>query len=99
VETEEIASAGERWPVRAGVRLSIYEKVEDRAAGDGRSGILDDPMTRAPDPPIPFAYGTRLRIRAKLHPRAITAILELSTMRVTCATNGIACWGRRRRGD
>jgi len=33
VETEEIASAGERWPVRAGVRLSIYEKVEDRASG------------------------------------------------------------------
>jgi len=30
--------------------------------------ILDDPMTRPPDPPIPFAYGTRLRIRAKLHP-------------------------------
>ena len=69
VETEEIASAGERWPVRAGVRLSIYEKVEDRASGRlGDRVILDDPMTRAPDPPIPFAYGTRLRIRAKLHP-------------------------------
>jgi len=69
VETEEIASAGERWPVRAGVRLSIYEKVEDRASGRlGDRVILDDPMTRPPDPPIPFAYGTRLRIRAKLHP-------------------------------
>jgi competence protein ComEC len=51
------------------VRLSIYEKVEDRASGRlGDRVILDDPMTRAPDPPIPFAYGTRLRIRAKLHP-------------------------------
>src|SRR5258708_8307213 len=27
VETEEIASQRERWPVRAGVRLTIYEKV------------------------------------------------------------------------
>ena len=33
VETEEIASQGESWPVRAGVRLTIYEKVEDRAIG------------------------------------------------------------------
>ena len=69
VETEEIASQGGSWPVRAGVRLTIYEKVEDRAIG--RSGdrvILDDPMTRSPDDPIPLTYGTRLRIRAKLHP-------------------------------
>jgi hypothetical protein len=29
VQTEEIASQGERWPVRAGVRLTIYEKVEN----------------------------------------------------------------------
>ena len=29
VETEEIASQGESWPVRAGVRLSIYEKLEN----------------------------------------------------------------------
>jgi hypothetical protein len=34
VETEQIESTGETWPVRAGVRLSIYEKVdEDRAIG------------------------------------------------------------------
>ncbi len=33
VETEEIASQGGSWPVRAGVRLTIYEKVEDRAIG------------------------------------------------------------------
>ena len=32
VETEEIASQGESWPVRAGVRLTIYEKVENSEA-------------------------------------------------------------------
>jgi hypothetical protein len=32
VETEEIVSQGERWPVRAGVRLTIYEKVENSEA-------------------------------------------------------------------
>ncbi len=32
VETEEIASQGKSWPVRAGVRLSIYEKVENSEA-------------------------------------------------------------------
>ena len=69
VETEEIASQGESWPVRAGVRLTIYEKVEDRAIGpSGDRVILDDPMTRSPDDPIPLTYGTRLRILAKLHP-------------------------------
>jgi hypothetical protein len=36
VETDEIEDAGERWPVRAGIRLSIYEKVAtDRVAGRG----------------------------------------------------------------
>ena len=69
VETEEIASGGESWPVRAGVRLTVYEKVEDRAIGpSGDRVILDDPMNRSPDHPIPLAYGTRLRMIAKLHP-------------------------------
>ena len=69
VETEEIASQGESWPVRAGVRLTIYKKVEDRAIGpSGDRVILDDPMTRLPDDPIPLTYGTRLHILAKLHP-------------------------------
>ncbi len=54
VETEEIASQSESWPVRAGVRLTIYEKVEDPAA----VGRLPPALT----------YGTRLRIGAKLHP-------------------------------
>ena len=69
VETEAIASQGESWPVRAGIRLTIYEKVEDRAIGSsGDRVILDDPMTRSLDHPIPLTYGTRLRILAKLHP-------------------------------
>jgi len=51
VESETIASQGETWPVRAGVRLTVYEKVEeDRAIGpSGDRVILDDPMTRSPD--------------------------------------------------
>jgi len=69
VETEEIASQDGSWPVRAGVRLTIYKKVEDRAIGpSGDRVILDDPMTRLPDDPIPLTYGTRLHILAKLHP-------------------------------
>jgi competence protein ComEC len=69
LETEEIASQGESWPVRAGVRLTIYEKVEDRVIGpSGDRVILDDSMTRSPDDPIPLTYGTRLHILAKLHP-------------------------------
>jgi competence protein ComEC len=69
VETEEIASQDGSWPVRAGVRLTIYEKVEDRAIGpSGDRVILDDSMTRSPDDPIPLTYGTRLQIVAKLHP-------------------------------
>ncbi len=75
VETEEIASPGESWPVRAGVRLAIYEKVENsetmerRAsppgldAADGARGTGETPVA-----PLALTYGTRLRIRAKLHP-------------------------------
>src|SRR6202158_3125502 len=70
VESETIASQGETWPVRAGVRLTVYEKVEeDRAIGpSGDRVILDDPMTRSPDHPMALTYGTRVQIRAKLHP-------------------------------
>jgi len=84
VETEEIASQGESWPVRAGVRLTIYKTVEDRAIGSSENRVigpsghrviegqghldLNDPITRSPDHPIPLTYGTRLQIPAKLHP-------------------------------
>jgi competence protein ComEC len=59
VETDAIANADGSWPLRTGVRLTIYERVENQA-------ISDDPITRSPDHPI--LYGSRLRIRAKLHP-------------------------------
>ncbi len=70
VETEEIASAGQSWPARVGVRLSIYQKVDGAKsiASADRQVILDDPTSRSPDDPMLFPYGTRLRIRAKLHP-------------------------------
>jgi competence protein ComEC len=55
VETEEIASGGESWPVRAGVRLTIQEKVE---SSDAEMSVT----------PLSLTYGTRLRILAKLHP-------------------------------
>ena len=76
VETEEIASQNETWPMRAGVRLTIYEKKEDRAIGSSGDRVIepqkplgfDDPIARLPDHPIQFTYGTRMRILAKLHP-------------------------------
>ena len=69
METEAIASDGEIWPVQAGVRLTIYEKVENLPIGSSERSLgFDDPMARSPDDPIPLTYGTRLRIRAKLHP-------------------------------
>ncbi len=59
LETEEIADAGERWPVRAGVRLTIREKVGDRAIGSSGDRVsLDVPI---------LTYGTRVRVLAKLH--------------------------------
>ena len=48
VETEEIASQGESWPVRAGVRLTIYEKVENSEAVERRA---PSPGFRVPDSP------------------------------------------------
>jgi competence protein ComEC len=74
VETETIASPGEVWPVRAGVRLAIHEKPEevqrrasppgDNATGEGTTGVgtTNDARVAA------TGYGTRLLIRAKLHP-------------------------------
>jgi competence protein ComEC len=84
VETEEIASQGESWPVQAGVRLTIYKEIENSEVVEhegrpsassahpttGAQGPLNfnDPITRSPDDPIPLTYGTRMHVRAKLHP-------------------------------
>jgi competence protein ComEC len=69
VETEEIASRGESWPVRTGVRLTIDEKVENsETVGRNREiGSSGDRVIEG-QRPSDFSYGTRLRIRAKLHP-------------------------------
>jgi len=80
VETEEIASQGESWAVRAGVRLTVYEKVQNpesverRASPPGHGaadpGSYEGAAGTGETPVAPFAltYGARLRILAKLHP-------------------------------
>jgi len=75
VETEEIESAGQSGPVRAGVRLTVYERAENSAGVERRmptpaGGAADDARRTggAPVAPPALTYGTRLRIRAKLHP-------------------------------
>ena len=75
LETEEIASQGESWSLRAGVRLTIYEKVENseavkrRASSPGLDAAEVARVTgETPVSPFALPYGTRLRIRAKLHP-------------------------------
>src|ERR1039457_1642981 len=78
VETEAIESDGQIWPVHAGIRLSLYEHAElpqaakcascgapsDPARENANSGSLENSVT----PALSFPYGTRIRIRAKLHP-------------------------------
>jgi competence protein ComEC len=75
VETVEIVSAGESQKIQTGVRLTIHEKttnsesverqvfpsVHDAAEGASSTG---EASVSKPD----LTYGTRLRIRAKLHP-------------------------------
>ena len=58
VETEQTESAGETHLVRAGVRLALYERVDNAAPTD----------ETPPSTLTPLTYGTRLRVRAKLHP-------------------------------
>ena len=74
VETEAIASQGESWPARAGIRLTIYEKVEnpelvERRASPPGFGLPQSSRGTGETPVAPPAltYGTRMRILAKLH--------------------------------
>lgn len=67
LETESIEDDGEILPIRAGVRLTIYEKLTpgESAARESSTARLDSPAEQLrPE----FAYGARLRIRATLHP-------------------------------
>ncbi len=72
LETEQIASQAESWPVRTGVRLTIYEAMVRRAPSPGRDASNSESGTgQSPVPTLALpalTYGTRLRIRAKLHP-------------------------------
>jgi len=82
IETEQIASQGETVALRAGVRLTIYEKVEnpespesvDRRRSTTTPGQRDDAaeagmeLARTLVVPAPLTYGRRLQTRAKLHP-------------------------------
>lgn len=72
LESETIERDGQTTPIRAGVRLTIYKKVDPAP----HSATSDDSDTRAaalPDGSVSgkpvglLRYGTRLRIRAKLH--------------------------------
>jgi competence protein ComEC len=73
VQTETIASQDESWPVRAGLRLTIHEKVfesmDRRAISLGEDNVGGVHGTgETPVSPPTLAYGTRVQIRAKLHP-------------------------------
>ena len=69
VETEEIASQGQTWPVRAGVRLTIHEKLDD---SETPTNLPIDPRITPGNSPrnssLTLTYGERVRILAKLHP-------------------------------
>ena len=81
LETEEIASQNNRWPIRAGVRLTIFEKeVQRRAHECGGSHVpatheSAEGDTEAENETVEpllatsagLSYGSRIRIRAKLH--------------------------------
>jgi competence protein ComEC len=72
VETEEIVTPVENWPVKAGVRLTIYKKVasdamERRAPPPGPDAAKAASETGGSASMRALTYGTRVRIRAKLH--------------------------------
>jgi hypothetical protein len=106
VETEEIASQGERWPARAGVRLTIYEKVENSEEMERRASPpgLDAadpgfPQTanrtgETPVAPLALTMARGCAFTRSCIRRAITAIPEPSTVKVICATT--ASWKRER---
>jgi competence protein ComEC len=61
LETETIESQGENRAISAGARLTIYEAAE----GDGETPVGTALENR---PGTGATYGSRLRVRAKLHP-------------------------------
>lgn len=82
LETESIADESGSRPIHAGVRLTLYEKINPSkvmAPDQGSAEVDGTGKGAGPDsrrgagatietPVTPFSYGTRLRLRAKLHP-------------------------------
>jgi len=64
VEAEEIESEGESRPVRVGVRLTVMERRASSPGSDAPAVEISTGTALV----APLTYGTRLRIRAKLHP-------------------------------
>ncbi len=74
VETEAIESDGEIFPVSTGIRVSLYQHTDSTGL---MQAAADSPINQSPgeiqsaspeliSPTLP--YGTRFRVRAKLHP-------------------------------
>jgi competence protein ComEC len=73
VETESIEDESGSRPIHAGVRLTIYEKLDpsetmERGASRPHTQSQVSPSLTGEAPFTPLSYGTRLRVRAKLHP-------------------------------
>ena len=73
LETESVEDENGSRPIHAGVRLTIYEKVSSSETTDGAIALPGSQSQVSPSltggtPVTPFSYGTRLRVRAKLHP-------------------------------
>jgi competence protein ComEC len=63
IETETVENGAGSIPVRIGVRLSIYERVNSEQSQQADSAATADSYI----PHSLLTYGTRLRLRAKLH--------------------------------
>jgi len=68
IETENIENAGELLPLRAVVRLSVNEDVRGEACDADTPSVMRCTQTSPPSSGKNLNYGTRVRVRAKLHP-------------------------------
>jgi len=102
IETETIESGRESYAIRAGVRLTIYEHVEptenmeSRAPSPGMNSLEATSGTGGA-PVAPLTYGTRLRVRAKLHPPRNYRNPAHSITKAICGIAELRGWGRRAR--
>jgi len=77
VQTEAIESDGQNLPIHTGIRLSLYEHIEGSTAESSPPGSSAAEATSRTSrtispqlfaPTLAFPYGTRIRVRARLHP-------------------------------